>query len=248
MLKIFAIVAIGAAIVLFAAIVGMLLVYSSEQPQPYNPKEPSAAEGSNRKSGNISATQNGREKNNQKRQQKREWYYDFAERPTEWLLVLFNGLLVLATVTLFISGERSVTAARKSANAAQQSADVGKTALVATQRAFVFVDSFDANVINNELWIMPQWKNSGTTPANPVTNYVNWKTLNGPLPGDFSYPDLDTNGHPLPTKGQSPRSILGRRQRAMRRSFGFQFLSLSKSELDNFDFSFGGGLNIQTPS
>jgi hypothetical protein len=73
-----------------------------------------------------------------------------AHNPTEQaiadytqLLAIFTGLLVLATVALFVSGERNVDvaaqsarSAKDSAEAANKAADVAKSTLIASQRAW----------------------------------------------------------------------------------------------------------------
>jgi hypothetical protein len=46
---------------------------------------------------------------------------------------------VLATILLFVSGERSIEVARRSANAAKESADIAKNALVATNRPWIMI-------------------------------------------------------------------------------------------------------------
>jgi hypothetical protein len=55
---------------------------------------------------------------------------------TKWLAI-FTLFLVLATVGLFISGERNVEVARQAANAARQSADLASEALIANTRAWL---------------------------------------------------------------------------------------------------------------
>jgi hypothetical protein len=127
---------------------------------------------------------------------------------TRWL-AFFTAALVLATIALFISGERNVDVARRSAFAAEQSAEVAKTALISTQRAFLFIATFETHVINNEFRILPQWKNSGTTPANPVTNYANWKTFTATPPTDYTYPDIAADGTELTSKGDGPSFYVG---------------------------------------
>jgi hypothetical protein len=55
---------------------------------------------------------------------------------TKWVAI-FTLFLVLATIALFVSGERNVEVARKSANAARKSADTAERTLIATQRPWV---------------------------------------------------------------------------------------------------------------
>jgi hypothetical protein len=90
MLKIFVITALVAAFVLFAAMVGMI-AFSSEQSEPDDHAKPAVAENSNsndRKSVTDKAAANDRKE----AKQTRDWYYVFIDHPTDWLLVLFNGL------------------------------------------------------------------------------------------------------------------------------------------------------------
>ncbi len=68
-------------------------------------------------------------------------------------------------------------------------------ALVTVQRAFVFLDLFDANIINNQLMIMPRWRNSGNTPTRFMTNWVNFRVFDSAPPADFPFPDIDLNGN-----------------------------------------------------
>jgi hypothetical protein len=55
---------------------------------------------------------------------------------TRWLAI-FTMFLVLATLGLFVSGERNVEVARKSAEAAKESAEIASKTLIATQRPWI---------------------------------------------------------------------------------------------------------------
>jgi hypothetical protein len=61
---------------------------------------------------------------------------------------------------------------------------------------------------------LPKWENSGTSPANPVINYANWKTFVGEPPSNYTYPDLDRNGVPLPAPGEGVSFYMGPRDTA----------------------------------
>jgi hypothetical protein len=139
MLKAFVIVALIAAFVLFASMVGMI-VYSSEEAARDDQKQPTVAEHSNSENGSAPANENANQHATESKK-KREWYYIFTDHTTDWLLVLFNGLLVAATIALFVSGERNVDVARKSAIAAQKAANVAEGTLVATNRPWIQVKS-----------------------------------------------------------------------------------------------------------
>lgn len=85
-------------------------------------------------------------------------------------LMLFTGALVLATIYLYRSGEHSVAATRKVAEAAKESADVA----IIAQRPWVSVKAtigprglfFDVNGANLDLVFL--LKNTGNTPATTV--------------------------------------------------------------------------------
>lgn len=104
---------------------------------------------------------------------------------TKWLAI-FTLFLVLATIGLFVSGERSVRiserasiAANRSAEAAKGAADIAKLALIKTQRAFVSMIGFETHVLNDFLLIFPKWENGGSTPTKRMSNYINWASFNG---------------------------------------------------------------------
>jgi len=76
--------------------------------------------------------------------------------------------------------------AKTAAEAAKMSAD----ALIAAQRAFVYVFKYnygtDFNTLN--FWMGPEWRNSGTTPTKKMRTHVVDKLMDIPLPPNFSYP------------------------------------------------------------
>jgi hypothetical protein len=171
MLKFFVIMALVAAFVLFAALVGMI-AFSSEQSEADNHTKPAAAEYSGSEN-SKSMTDKAAADDNKQTEKKRDWYYTFIDRPTDWLLVLFNGLLVLSTIALFVSGERNVEVARKSSLAAQRSADLAEKALVAANRPWIKVDVmvggpivYDVNGANFSIKFI--LKNIGRSPASNV--------------------------------------------------------------------------------
>jgi hypothetical protein len=85
----------------------------------------------------------------------------------------------------------------RAVRSADASASVSKQALVDVQRAFVFLRTFEFHFINRNVHIMPLWENSGSTPANDRTNWVNWKSFVGEPPTEFYLADLDANGKKL---------------------------------------------------
>lgn len=104
---------------------------------------------------------------------------------TRWLAV-FTALLVLATVALFVSGERNVEVATKAANAARdgaeaakQAAEIAQKTLIASQRAWIRIDeiglgggalAFDKN--GASISISFKITNVGNSPAINITPHV----------------------------------------------------------------------------
>jgi hypothetical protein len=91
---------------------------------------------------------------------------------TKWL-VIFTGALALATILLFVSGERGVDVARGTAEAAKETADVANRTLAATQRAWMHGEftSYGDLVFGDagmKLAIRYKLYNSGNTPATNV--------------------------------------------------------------------------------
>ena len=96
------------------------------------------------------------------------------------IIALLTGALAVSTYFLWSATTRLV-----------RDAEDGRKA---TQRAFVYIESFDARRLGVEFHIYPKWTNTGSTPTKWMRNYVNW------LPYFFEptqYPDLDASGTPL---------------------------------------------------
>jgi hypothetical protein len=145
-------------------------------------------------------------------QEKREQSKSFWQRTTEDPIAFFT--LWLAIFTMILSAVaviqikflvRAEGIATKTAQAAKDSAEVAKQSLVTVQRAFVFIDSFQADMLNNDLIIMPRWRNSGTTPTRYMTNWANWQRFTSEPPDDFTFPDLDESGNPVDEKDKKPQ-------------------------------------------
>ena len=133
-------------------------------------------------------------------------------------MTAFTAILAISTVGLFVATvglwsyaaeqasdmKGAIAESRRSADAAKESTDVAKQSLVTVQRAFVFIDSFQVEVLNNELVVMPKWRNSGTTPTRFMTNWVSWKPFNSEPPDDFNFPDLSEGGNPVDEKDKKP--------------------------------------------
>lgn len=105
-----------------------------------------------------------------------------------------------------------VEATKASADAAKKSADVAREALIATQRAFVFVTTIiPRRGINMDgdttHWVFEvQWKNSGNTPTKNMFVRMNLLPFDGELPDDFDFKDLGNDNVPVFI---GPQSMVG---------------------------------------
>src|SRR5215470_2095214 len=112
------------------------------------------------------------------------WYDTFTDHPTDWLLVLFNGLLVVATVLLFLSTRKSVRVAERALLAAHRPWVGPKT---------VFSEQLAAGHI---IKAYVEIKNTGGSPA---------LKMRAAFRGDF----LPTDTAPsLPNSSQAPDKAL----------------------------------------
>lgn len=95
---------------------------------------------------------------------------------TKWLAV-FTAFLVLATIALFVSGERNVEVSRQAADAANRSAQIAEDGLVKLQRAFVSLQQIrhiSHEGPHHKVWwsIYVVWENFGTSRATNVKFFV----------------------------------------------------------------------------
>jgi hypothetical protein len=78
-----------------------------------------------------------------------------------------------------------------------ESNKINRDSLQTVQRAFVFASDIEPRPIENAVGFMVKWQNSGTTPTRDLHMHVSYlATPNIPLPDDFSFPDLWTEGAP----------------------------------------------------
>jgi hypothetical protein len=127
---------------------------------------------------------------------------------TFWLVVATVALAAVAVVQIGFLNRAEVIAA-SSARAAKDAADVAKQTFLSTQRPFVFLRLFETVLVGSELRILPQWENSGVTPAMEKRNWANWKAFIGEPPPDYAWPDLDAKGEPLTGRSSGAVSFLG---------------------------------------
>jgi hypothetical protein len=97
-------------------------------------------------------------------------------RYTKWLAI-FTLFLVLATIGLFVSGERAVRVGNRSADAAHQSARIAEDSLIKLQRAFVGLQQirYLSHIgPDDKIWwsIHVVWENFGASRAKNVKVYV----------------------------------------------------------------------------
>ena len=116
---------------------------------------------------------------------------------TKWLAI-FTLFLVLATIGLFISGERSVQVAGRSARAGQQAAEAAKEAVKSTQtamrldqRAWLGIENIrpDPSIpqVGTALTVIVTFKNTGRTPARKMRGYTVVEPIDRNSAPDFSY-------------------------------------------------------------
>jgi hypothetical protein len=126
---------------------------------------------------------------------------------TFWLMVCTAALVVAtlvvaaATVGLWLYAGRQAADMEKSIAAAEDSAKTARDALVKTQRAFVYIATFEYAGLGSDAAITPVWRNSGTTPTRSMRNYTNWKSFNGEPPASFGFPDQDKDGNSVTDSG-----------------------------------------------
>jgi hypothetical protein len=181
MLRSLQILALVSAAIFAAALIGLTIGYSWKPPAQETQQQQSAE---------------NRSKQNEGEQQEPFWQKatsDPIAAFTLWL-VIFTAVLGAASIFQLASLNRSEVTSAKAAKAAQDSADTSRKALTDVQRAFVFMDSFEVEVINDTLVIMPKWKNSGNTPTRMMRNWVSYSLFETTPPAGFAYPDLGEDG------------------------------------------------------
>ena len=168
----------GLLVVAGAGITGLF----AEHPEPHNRSQPTVTPDKNSRRAELAATHTDNQ-NGKKGEQERSWIEGLFDKPTDTLLVVFNGLLVLftgllycATAGLFketaelrrIANEQRGTccalssAAEKSAQAARVGADAAKLSAEITsalERPYV------------DIGRMASAPFSGENPTEPIAEY-----------------------------------------------------------------------------
>lgn len=111
-----------------AALLALSVAAELQQAKIYNQSQPAKAERANNPSGQLTASSR---RTNRAEERDQENHYNYI---TDWLLVLFNGILAAFTVRLFYAAaeqsrdmKASVAAARQSAYAADVAAQAAQT-------------------------------------------------------------------------------------------------------------------------
>ncbi|RZI44419.1 hypothetical protein EGT07_03085 [Herbaspirillum sp. HC18] len=116
-------------------------------------------------------------------------------KATDILLAVFTGLLVLLGWVQARRMRDAVSAAKDSAAIAEKSARVAEDALIAGQRAFMFIREIktilhqDPETGKYHWTIHPVWANSGNTPTRGLSINTTYRLLDEPLPKDYNFPE-----------------------------------------------------------
>lgn len=130
---------------------------------------------------------------------------------TDILLALFTGLLVMLGWIQARRMSETVAAAKESAAVAEKSARTAEEALIAGQRAFMFIREIktflhqDPETGKFHWTIHPVWANSGNTPTRGLSINTSYRLLDQPLPANYEFPESKENL--IPTIA-GPRSMV----------------------------------------
>lgn len=106
--------------------------------------------------------------------------------------------------------QRQYPKLEESADAANTSAAIAKSALETGERAFVF-QTFTKNQEGNNVVIQVRWENTGNTPTKGMAEHVSFSGLRSrPLPDNFTFPEIWQKGEPhVPTHISVPAKGFG---------------------------------------
>ena len=130
---------------------------------------------------------------------------------TDILLALFTGVLVVLGWIQARRMRETVAAAKESVAVAEKSARTAEEALVAGQRAFMFIREIktflhqDPETGKFHWTIHPVWANSGNTPTRGLSINTTYRLLDKPLPANYEFPESKENL--IPTIA-GPRSMV----------------------------------------
>lgn len=121
------------------------------------------------------------------------WWFNF------WLVTFTGGLVFVGAAQGYLIFW-TLKATQMAAISAEKSAD----ALIASERAYVFVKNFvpvdlrDASGSISGWQCIVVWGNSGTTPTQDMTTWTSWGVFEKPISDDFDFPDHKVDGAPYP--------------------------------------------------
>jgi hypothetical protein len=189
------------ALLMLAGVAGLFV----EHPKPYDRSQPTVTPYQNSHSDELAATHSSNQ-HGQKGEQERSWIEGLFDKPTDTLLVSFNGLLVLFTYFLYsatsglfketaelrriadeqrVDLSRSIIAAEKAADAAKKSAEAAvKSADIATksQEAHLALEEvettwgWDRDRLNEIFIFQGVFKNVGNTAARNAKALIGFHT------------------------------------------------------------------------
>lgn len=143
----------------------------------------------------VSGLQHGCDKGSSEK--KGHWYDTFGDRPTDWLLVLFNFLLVIVTAALVISTNKLWDAGERQLSHSQKASQQQLRAYVLVQTGAV---RLNFNAQGSSFSVRVEIKNFGQTPAYSHSTWIGG--------GIYPFDDLPFPG-PTPLEARKAKSILG---------------------------------------
>lgn len=208
---------------LFATFIGLVLIVcisaEMQKAKIYNQSQPAKADHKNSQPSNPTTSPSNPQKT-EKGNQESHWYDLFLNHLTDWLLVLFNGILATFTARLFYATDKQATEMQASIKAAVDSAKAAITSnqiavTNAQQELRAYVTALDVHMIQHRRpgslnpygGIIPGaihtyefaviLKNGGQTPAINVRTNINLRRFEGEPPDDFDFPSSDLFGYGL---------------------------------------------------
>jgi hypothetical protein len=186
----------------------------AEKAKPHYQGQPPQTESEHAAAGDAHATPGHAGKNAQKREQESRWYNTFLEHPPDWFVALFTGLLTVVTFLLVRStnrlweaGERQISVARDSAQAAKIAAEATKKSVELAQASAAIERSHVAGAgmrnlgpySSGGLTITPldefviQVANAGKGPAELQRIEWGFSAFGNTLPDEPAYPTSETS-------------------------------------------------------
>lgn len=131
-----------------------------------------------------------------------------AAPPASWSATFFCSIkatdLMIAGFVLFLALISVMQGLwlRRAVEAAEESAHIVDSTMVATQRAYVVLREFKVHVTRlsaiediQSCAVQPIWENAGTTPIRNGRSHVNWRYFERAIPSDLDLADVDEMGN-----------------------------------------------------